>query len=216
MLHSAALGSCSVPLWCIGCGPTGDPPPLLCRWSCSSSPSSGCSFSAWLVVEVAVTLQAHGGLLAKFEVCLPAKSLLWFIRADNDGNLVGAWSWEIHLFSAVSLLWIRAKALQFWCLLWAPIFLVEGRKGNLPLLVLWQLLGLVGTLVVLVLIPPVSVVPSWCWSSCEHARLHFSSAPATLPVLCVSVCVVFVCLPLVPPVKIWFTWTHIAIGCKVL
>jgi hypothetical protein len=94
---------------------------------------------------------------------------------------LGAWSWGIHLLSAVSLLWLQAKALQFWCLLWAPIFLVEGRKGNLLLLVLWQLLGLLGTLVVLVLIPPVGVVSSWLLSSCEHARLHFSSAPATLP-----------------------------------
>jgi hypothetical protein len=106
---------------------------------------------------------------------------------------LGAWSLEIHLLSAVSLLCLRAKALQFWCLLWAPIFLVEGRKGNLLLLVLWQLLGLLGTLVVLVLIPPVGVVPSWWLSSCEHARLHFSSAPGTLPIpmLCVYRCVLF-------------------------
>jgi hypothetical protein len=182
------------------CGPSGGPPPLLCRRSYSPSP-------LWWLQLLCVacgggcrhTLGARWAA-SKFELRLMAKSLLWYIRADHDGThwccstSFGEWSWEIHILSVVSLLWFRAKALRCRCLLWAPNFLVEGCKGNLVLLILWQLLGLVGALIVLTLSPPASVVPSWCWSPCEHARLHFSCAPTTLaiPVLCVSVCVVFV------------------------
>jgi hypothetical protein len=147
---------------------------------------------------------------SKLELHLSAKSLLWYIRSNHDGThwcrstSLRSWSWEIHLLSVVSLLWFRAKALRCRCLLWAPIFLFEGRKGNLVLLVLWQLLGLLGALVVLALYPPTSVVlPSvgrhTSTPDCT-SQVHLQPCPSPC---CVCRCVLFLfCLPLVTPCKL--------------
>jgi hypothetical protein len=110
-------------------------------------PSGGCSFSARLVVEVAVLPSARRGCL-QFEVRLSGEILaLVQPRADHDGifqcrsTLLRAWSLRCTSCWLSALLWFRAKALRWRCL-WAPFLLVEGSQGDLVLLVSWVALCL--------------------------------------------------------------------------